>query len=595
MLVSIWGVDVFWGGEMPRSSIFISYSHHDVSWKDKLLTHLSALQDPGIDAWDDSRIPAGADWRSEINYALESARIAVLMVSADFLASAFIRDHEVPRLLQRHSLQGLRVYPLIVRECPWRRVAWLGRLQARPLYADALAGLSDHHVDSVLSKVAQEIQDFLAIDSLPDLPPLEAIIPTTSRYTPPLPIGLRLYPSEPLKLDFVIAPGDECLDLEGLTTVANEIIEYFLTCLTVPEDHLWVNLSPEEPDNVIPDDLAATKMGHVLLQQDYIIKQISASLMFPEYDIGKQFWHAMYSTVNNFRETSINTFNKIWVVPNVARVWERSGLCLITDQKLRAMVDEDYRSLKAGLNSKEYGTAEIPEQRVKDISSLATEQARRALLPEMEREVNTGLSFAPLRQIYHALILARWYKEVMARTPLKDAYVDKGKLLGLTATDCAYKEKIYKQYLEALSRGVFKFIHEDYDHGAQVLIPRKYYSGGILAKVIGDCLDRQTESTREQAQKVLASEAVCYIVRVSLKPFKEDEDPSALKDENVGTVGGIDLAAALNLTYERGSEETKMDISAVDKLLHTSIWGLTAQIDEIQRIENADQLIGGIP
>ncbi len=60
--------------------IFISHSHKDEEWKERVATHLGVL--PGIDAWDDRRIEAGADWFKEIMDALNAAEIAILLVSA---------------------------------------------------------------------------------------------------------------------------------------------------------------------------------------------------------------------------------------------------------------------------------------------------------------------------------------------------------------------------------------------------------------------------------------------------------------------------------------------------------------------------------
>lgn len=106
---------------MTKPTIFISYSHQDGAWKDRLATRLGVLQRQGLlDPWDDRRIGAGADWRHEIEAAIERAGVAVLLVSADFLTSDFILGQEVPQLLQRRDEEGLRVFPVIVRPCTWR-------------------------------------------------------------------------------------------------------------------------------------------------------------------------------------------------------------------------------------------------------------------------------------------------------------------------------------------------------------------------------------------------------------------------------------------------------------------------------------------
>ncbi len=101
---------------MSKPTIFISYSHKDEIWKDRLVTHLKALHEQGrIDLWDDRRISAGDDWYEEIQSAIAAASIAILMISPDFLASNFIQNEEVPRFLERNAKEGLRIIPIIVK------------------------------------------------------------------------------------------------------------------------------------------------------------------------------------------------------------------------------------------------------------------------------------------------------------------------------------------------------------------------------------------------------------------------------------------------------------------------------------------------
>ena len=53
-----------------RPAVFISYSHLDEDWKDRLVSHLRVLEREGeLDVWDDRRIGAGEDWRPEIEQA----------------------------------------------------------------------------------------------------------------------------------------------------------------------------------------------------------------------------------------------------------------------------------------------------------------------------------------------------------------------------------------------------------------------------------------------------------------------------------------------------------------------------------------------
>src|SRR4029453_8374246 len=101
--------------------IFISYSHKDETFKDELVTMLAGLQRRGIvDAWQDRSIEAGDEWNKSIQDAMNDCDLALLLVSADYLASRFIQEEEQPNLLQRRQEIQLRVIPIIVRPCTWQ-------------------------------------------------------------------------------------------------------------------------------------------------------------------------------------------------------------------------------------------------------------------------------------------------------------------------------------------------------------------------------------------------------------------------------------------------------------------------------------------
>jgi hypothetical protein len=147
-------------------SIFLSYSHTDAGVLARLLVHLRPLEKAGlIDVWNDTRLEAGDDWKKEVDLALASAAAAVLLVSADFLASDFIVDNELPPLLESAEAKGTRIIPIIVKPCRYTRDPVLRRIQAINDPTRPLAALSDVEQEAVLDTVALTVERAVAAAS----------------------------------------------------------------------------------------------------------------------------------------------------------------------------------------------------------------------------------------------------------------------------------------------------------------------------------------------------------------------------------------------------------------------------------------------
>ena len=102
-------------------AVFFSYSHKDEPLRDELETHLKLLQRQGvISTWHDRKILPGTEWDEEIDSHLERAKIILLLVSADFIASDYCWDKEVKRALERHATGEATVIPVALRFCDWK-------------------------------------------------------------------------------------------------------------------------------------------------------------------------------------------------------------------------------------------------------------------------------------------------------------------------------------------------------------------------------------------------------------------------------------------------------------------------------------------
>ena len=318
-----------------------------------------------------------------------------------------------------------------------------------------------------------------------NLPQPGAMISISLPYTPLLVKGLKVNPNNPSEFNFIVDTGDTHLNENEFREESIKLIKYFLASLTTPEDDLWVNLSPYEKDRIIPQGFGKTEMGRDLLAQDYLLKQLTASLIYPQKEIGKEFWKKVYARAQKLYGTidiPINTFNKVWIVPEKANVYEHKSGAFIVSSRLKVMLEGDYLALKENLESKGLGTHMMGKEEVKQINEVSFEVVKEVLIPIIEEEVNSGENFSTLRQIYNSMILATWYKRNLKKGLLGQIYLDKNKTEGISNSDKEINKKIYNQYVEAYKKGVYNFIKEDYDAFNQEMIPRKYFSGGVHLK-----------------------------------------------------------------------------------------------------------------
>ncbi len=136
--------------------VFFSYAHEDEQLRDELAKHLKLLErQKVITAWHDRKITAGTEWSGQIDKHLESAKIILLLVSADFLASDYCYDVELKRAMERHEAKEARVIPVILREVDWEGTSF-GKLQAIPKNAMPVTNWSNR--DQAFADIARGIR-----------------------------------------------------------------------------------------------------------------------------------------------------------------------------------------------------------------------------------------------------------------------------------------------------------------------------------------------------------------------------------------------------------------------------------------------------
>ena len=376
------------------------------------------------------------------------------------------------------------------------------------------------------------------------LPAPGTMVGLTAGFQPPVLLGLKIHPENPLLFDFIIDQGESKLSQEDIKAETEKLVKYFLAALTIPDKEVWVNLSPYEQDRIIPDVLGQTTMGKTMLEQDYLLKQLASSLTNPEEKLGQEYWAKVKKAIGQ-SDIPMETFNKVWIVPQKAEVLESQGIVLVGEKRLKVMMADDYVALSKStplrggkadvaasapiarspqgdeaISSKQIATAapsgpsrdginnssftkEIASQKT---LAMASEVFRSTILPNIEKEINEGKNFADVRQIYNSVILAAWYKQALKESLLGRVYADKGKVAGVENDDKDMKQRIYEQYLSAFKKGVYNLIKEEAGATSGDIIPRKYFSGGL--NLTDSTLLRKTVSTAVISQNLSASSGI---------------------------------------------------------------------------------------
>ncbi|MCY1075979.1 TIR domain-containing protein [Archangium lansingense] len=146
---------------VKRDQVFISYCPKDSKWLARLETNLKPLVRNGaMDVWSDKRIQPGANRRAELEKALARARIAVLLVTPDYLASDMIDQQELTPLLKAAEKEEAAIFWLPVKHTVYQ---YTELINYQPLL-DPLRPLSTRRGsegDKALSEIIQKIMDRL--------------------------------------------------------------------------------------------------------------------------------------------------------------------------------------------------------------------------------------------------------------------------------------------------------------------------------------------------------------------------------------------------------------------------------------------------
>lgn len=145
-----------------KPHVFISYSHSNKKWLNRIIIHLKVLSNLNLDFdfWEDTKIRTGDDWLKGIETSINNADVALLLVSTDFLASQFVMKKEVPRLLENAYSKGTKIMPIILSPCLFTDTE-IGVFQAANDPNKTLEECSEPEQERILTGLMKEIKEII--------------------------------------------------------------------------------------------------------------------------------------------------------------------------------------------------------------------------------------------------------------------------------------------------------------------------------------------------------------------------------------------------------------------------------------------------
>lgn len=140
-----------------RTSVFISYSHADDRWRKLVEKHLAPLaRDHKLRIWSDQNLEPGEPWLARIKRELATAKVGILLVSANFMASGFIHSDELPPLLTAAKKDGATLLSVMVGHCHFANSP-LSKLQAFNKPDKPLSDLTPSQRDKEMARLCAKL------------------------------------------------------------------------------------------------------------------------------------------------------------------------------------------------------------------------------------------------------------------------------------------------------------------------------------------------------------------------------------------------------------------------------------------------------
>jgi hypothetical protein len=255
---------------------------------------------------------------------------------------------------------------------------------------------------------------------------------------------------------------------------AQKSLEYFFISLVLHDDVFWVNLNPEEPNRIINSSLRDTDLGRIMLNADFRLKEDVSEYINPQTSqVGKEFWRQLYAKAQELGLVNrIPVITRLWIMPGKVEVDETENQISIVRSSLKVCLEPAYLS----------GQVAVQNKREQELQDFASSLMEKLVLPYLNKKVNEAYAYSDLREVFNALILARWYKDRFGSRYGSLLNTMDYRILDETETNyTTTPDELYQDYIKSLKEGKYSFTETETlgSSFGMVVTTKHYFSGGV--------------------------------------------------------------------------------------------------------------------
>ena len=304
-----------------------------------------------------------------------------------------------------------------------------------------------------------------------------------------------------LTYSLAAGPSSEVFDADRTIDAARQASDAFFVWLSLRPSTFWVNLSPDEPDRIIDEQLGRTAVGRVLLEADLELKKTVGHWIHPDQALGRRYWDRVRAEPDGEFCLSF----RMWIVPEPAVVRDEGASMTILDAPLDVKLESEHVDVP-GVTQESC--------RDRDAATEAHNEAvfRELILPRVRRAVNRAPRYADLRRVYTSRVAAEWYRDRSRTTGTAYAgLVDSGDISPWALSGRWRPRDVFDAFVDSYTNGEFDVTRRT--TAGNLVYEAVYMFGGVdfsaveLREVGADVMEREQAGLSDAIQRSITRAA----------------------------------------------------------------------------------------